>query len=124
MRCKELKKYLESLKLPMYVWLSEDATRITSKIEFDPKTNQMVGIVLPIEECNGMPIPFTYLARNPEEIRKNMQKNKSNNAYVVMAQPLVENIPPFMIQLFGTDNKFRAKDVILRWRHTIQELDR
>lgn len=117
MRCKELKKYLESLKLPMYVWLSEDATRITSKIEFDPKTNQMVGIVLPMEECNGMPI-------NPEEIRKNMQKNKSNNAYVVMAQPLVENIPPFMIQLFGTDNKFRAKDVILRWRHTIQELDR
>lgn len=106
----------------MYVWLSEDATGIVSKIEFDPKTNQMTGIVLPTNSNTGMPIPFTYLARNAEEIQANMRKNTSTLVYIVLAQPLVEHAPPLILQLFGTDNKFKKQDVLLRWKHTIHEL--
>lgn len=108
----------------MRVWLSEDATSIVSKIEFDAKTNQMIGIVLPMNSSTGMPIPFTYLAKNEEEIQLNMQKSKSNYVYIVMAQPLAINVPPFIFQLFGTDNKFKAAQVLLRWNHTVAELNR
>lgn len=124
LRCKELKRYLEALKLPMSVWLSEDASAIVSKIEFDHRTNQMIGIVLPIEASTGMPIPFSFLARNVEEIQSNMKQNKSVSLYLVMAQPLAINAPPFILQLFGTNNKFKTKDVILRWQHTKEELKR
>lgn len=122
LRCKELSNYLEILKLKKYVWLSEDATGITPKVEFDSKSNQMIGLVLPISTSNGMPIPFSYLARNAEEIETNITKDKSTHVYVVMAQPLMRGVPPFMLQIYGTNNKFKTQDVLRRWKHTVEEL--
>lgn len=122
LRCFELNKYLEDLKLTKNVWLSEDATSIVSKIEFDPKTNQMVGIVLPFDIDTGMPRPFTHLARNANEICENMLQNKSSYVYLVMAQPAVQNVPPFILQIFGTDNKFKTQVVLNRWKHIKEEL--
>lgn len=84
----------------------------------------MIGIVLPMNTSTGMPIAFQNLARNVEEIQLNMKKNKSNYVYIVMAQPLALNVPPFIIQMFGTNNKFNTKQVLLRWKYTIEELKR
>lgn len=128
LRISELKHYLKSLKLEleseMVVWISEDGTSNVVKVEFDPKTNQMIGIVLPIDVTTGMPIPFTFLASSEEEIYKNMKCKKSTHAYIVMAQPIAKNIPAFVLQLFGTDNKFATQDVLLRWKHTRSELEK
>lgn len=41
-----------------------------------------------------------------------------------MAQPLIEHAPPFVLQVFGTDNKFKSQDVLLRWKETVEELKR
>lgn len=124
LRIKELNHYLDSQKLEKCVWISEDATAIVTKVEYDPKSNQMVGIVLPINSSTGMPIPFSYLATSEAEIYENMDCNKSSNVYVVMAQPITKNVPAFVLQLFGTDNKFETKNVLLRWQHTRAELER
>lgn len=124
LRIKELSHYLETLKLEKNVWLSEDATGITAKVEFDPNTNQMVGLVLPTDTRTGMPKSFSFLARNEQEILKNMKHEKSNYVYIVMAQPLVQGVPPFILQLYGTDSKFKTQDVLLRWRHTVAELNK
>lgn len=122
LRIQELKHYLTSLNLPMAVWLSEDATGCTDKVEFDCKSNQMIGLVLPLNVKTGMPIPFTYMARSVEEIQQNMKREKSGYVYIVMAQPLMQGVPPFVLQLFGSNSKFTAKDVLLRWRYTLDEL--
>lgn len=106
------------------VWLSEDASGIEGKIEFDPRTNQMVGIVLPLNQCTGIPISSSYLARDLNEIQENMKKDKAMYVYTIMAQPLSRGAPPFPLQLFGSNNKFTTQDVLLRWRHTIEELKR
>lgn len=121
---KELCQYLEGLNLRKIVWLSEDASGIEGKIEFDPNTNQMVGLVLPLNKCTGMPISLTYLARDINEIQENMKREKSMYIYAILAQPLSKNAPPFPLQLFGSDNKFTTQDVLLRWRHTIEQLRR
>lgn len=55
LRCNELLLYLKEQNAPLVVGLSEDATRIEGRIQFDPKTNQLVGFVLPIISKNGMP---------------------------------------------------------------------
>lgn len=124
MRCEELNAYLDGLKLVKHVWLSEDATGIVAKVEFDPKTNQMIGLTLPMDPITGMPVAFTYLARNAEEIQANMQKKTSSLVYIVLAQPLKKGVPPFILQIFGTNNKFTTQNVLLRWKHTINELKR
>lgn len=63
LRCEELRIYLVERKLPMTVSLSEDATRIIEKVQYDPNTNQLFGFVPSIDDSNGMPIPFQFPAR-------------------------------------------------------------
>lgn len=124
LRCQELKAYLDGLGLGTHIWLSEDASGIVTKIEFDPNTNQMVGLVLPTNSTSGMPISFTFLARNAAEIQNNMRKKQSTLVYMVLAQPLLKGVPPFILQIYGTDNTFTTSSVLLRWDHTINELER
>lgn len=57
LRCQELSEYLEKIKAVKSVWICEDATAIISTVKFDPKTNQIVGILLPMNN-KGCPIPF------------------------------------------------------------------
>jgi len=53
-RFSELKEYLQVRGLPNVVWISEDGTRIISRIEYDPKTNLCVGFVHRLNR-NGLP---------------------------------------------------------------------
>ena len=42
-------------------------------------------------------------------------------AYVYMAQPLCQGVPPFCLACMGTDNKFTAQHVMLRWKYIYVE---
>ena len=42
-RAQDLKQFLQLRNLPFTVWLSEDATRITGRIQCNPNSNQIVG---------------------------------------------------------------------------------
>lgn len=44
-RFKELKYFLEERHLPKFIWVSENATRITGKIMYDCSTNKLVDFV-------------------------------------------------------------------------------
>lgn len=122
LRCKELRAYLEKINSKMNVWLCEDGSGINTKVELDPLTNQLVGIVLPFNSKNGMPISFTFLADSAEKMRKHMEERTSTHVYIVLAQPLIQNAPPFILQIFGTDNTFTAQNVLQRWNWTAAEL--
>lgn len=122
LRCKDLAAYLESINAPKSVWISEDASGIIAKAVYDVKTNQLIGLTLPLDQTTGIPISNTFLARTLEEIEKNMLQPKSNYVYIVVAQPVVPHASPFILQLFGTDNKFRTSDVLKRWKTMISEL--
>lgn len=123
LRCEQLLKYLDGLKVKKSVWLSEDATGIVSKVEYDPSTNQLIGLVLPINAETGMPISFSFKATSHNEIQRFMESaEKSKLLYVVMAQPLIEHAPPFVLQLFFTKNQFSTLDVVKRLQFTAQEL--
>lgn len=121
LRCRELKTYLEQLGAEKVVWLSEDATQIIQKISYDAITNQIVGLVLPLGS-NGCPVTLSYEAKTEDAIKEHMKKQKSSIAYVVMAQPLNQNLPPFVLQLFGSGNSFTTENVLNRWQHTQNEL--
>ena len=50
--------------------------------------NQVVALPLPLND-KRMPIPFSFMARNVEEILKHSKSNvPSSNAYVQITQPL------------------------------------
>lgn len=121
-RAKELAEYLKKMNCSNDVWISEDATVITSKIIYDPKSDELIGLVLPTDEVTGCPRAHTYKATNAEIIKKHLMESKSTVLYIVMAQPINECIPPFVLQMYGSDNKFRTTDVLKRWKYTKTEL--
>lgn len=124
LRCKELSDYLIKMNTVRSVWLSEDATAIVSKVKYDPVTNQIVGVVLPLNKSNGCPISFSFMATSADTIRQYIKEPMSKFVYIVMAQPLDEKIPPFLLQMFGTNSSFTTRDVIQRWQFTKSELER
>lgn len=121
LRCKELATYLEQLKSEKIEWISEDATAIVQKVNYDPVSNQIVGLVLPLDK-NGCPVTLAFKANTANEIQEHMKKQKSSIVYLVMAQPLNETLPPFILQMFGSGNSFTAEEVRNRWKYTQHEL--
>lgn len=89
---------------------------------YDSQTDQMIGLVLPINKTNGMPQVMTFKAESAEKIKEYLERPSSTLVYIVVAQILKENASPFILQIFGTDNKFNKHDVSNRWAYTINEL--
>ena len=115
-RFEELKQFLQSRNLPLKVWLSEDGTRMISKFEYDIKSNQIVGPVLPLSEAHGTPVLNTFPASSAAMIAKHfINGTPADIAYVIMAQPLDPSAPSFCLAVFGTDNRFKAEHVSRRW---------
>lgn len=128
LRAEELSEYLTAMNLPRIVALSEDATRITSRIQYDSRTNELVGFVLPLAE-NGMPIAGHNVAKSAaamegyfHDVSTRQEKKTASYLNVVMAQPLAAGIPAFCILLFGTDTKYTSAHITKRWQFIIDEL--
>lgn len=122
LRCEALSKHLERTNSSKSVFLSEDGSGILKKVVYDPKSNQLTGLVLPTNKKNGMPIIYSFEAKSAELIRKYVEEPHANLIYIVVAQTMNENAAPFILQLFGTDNKFETASVLKRWMHTEDEL--
>lgn len=124
-RIDELHIYLSSRNLPLVVAVSEDATRIVGRVQYDAKTNQLIGFAVPINKLNGMPIPFTFPARSAEEILSHFANENSPSQYlnVMMAQPLAD-VPPFCLMMYGSNNTHTTREVIKRWNFIKTELNR
>lgn len=118
-RFMELRKFLDDRDLPLYVWLSEDGTRITGRIEYDNEDNKLVGFVLPLK--NGCPKMDTFVVTSVKSVLDAFKTaTKSKYAYCIMAQPSVPSSPSFCVSIFGTDNCFSFEDVINRWDKMIE----
>lgn len=122
LRSKDLSDYLDKLRAPRTVWISEDGSGIIAKASYDSTTNQIVGLVLPKHQETGIPISFSFTPNSLKEIEECMTLPMSTHVYLVLAQPLKENTPPFVLQIYGTNNKFHSDDVLQRWEYTKKEL--
>lgn len=122
LRCKDFVNHLERSNSPKAVFLSEDASGIVKKIVHDSSSNQLVGLVWPFSNSNGMPQTFSFKATSADAIKQCIALPKSSLVYVIVAQPLKQEAPPFIVSIFGTDNKFETSNVLKRWHHIEGEL--
>lgn len=82
-RVAELVNFLRSRNLPTVLWLSKDAARITGRVQYDSKTNQLVGFSLPLDE-NGMPIKSSFTATSAKQIEEYFINNTAANLLYVI----------------------------------------
>lgn len=123
-RYDELLVYLKQRNLPLVVSLSEDATRIVGKVQYDSSANQLVGFVQPINIQTGMPIAFSYPARSAPEILGHFSSGNEASAFinVIMVQPIEKKAPAFCLLLFGSNNRYSSSDVARRWSYIAFQL--
>lgn len=123
LRCKELAEYLDKFNAPKEVHLEEDGSGIVAKCSYDSSTNQLVGLVLPTNTKNGMPATYSFTPQSMTEIKQQIKQNeKSTLVYLILAQPIMDNVPPFILQIYGINNTFRSGSVVQRWQHTKDQL--
>ena len=117
----ELVRHLTKYNAPFVVAISEDATRIVARVEYDKNTDRMVGFVLPCNE-DGLPLCDSYLATSFETIECCFRSNQvSKFAYIYVAQCILPTIPSFCLACIGSNITFTAKDVLKRWKHIYEE---
>lgn len=118
LRVYALKKFLEDRGYPFRVFLSEDGTRICNRVQYDVKTNLVVGLVLEIVENTSMPKTFCFKATSAAAMAGYFKNNvRASILYTYMVQPVVKNAPAFCLMLFGTDNKFQSENVVQWWKY-------
>lgn len=110
--------HIAQYNAPKIISVGEDTTRVISRVEYDCETDRCVGFVLPLNK-SGLPEVDLFLAISFKAIEQMFTNAKY--AYVYMAKPLTLNAPPFCLACFGTDDKFTAEHVMLRWQHICQE---
>lgn len=108
----QLKIYLLERRIPMSVWVSEDATRINGRIQYDSRLDEIVGFVLLLND-KGLPTCGSFKATSAATIKKYFEDSTvANYAYVIMAQPLHDSAAGFCLAIFGSDNCFTATSVM------------
>lgn len=121
--CEELVIYLKQFNLDPVVSFSVDATRVEGKSQYDSRTNQIIGFVLPLNK-NGLPTPYSFAARNETEICHHFSSKNIESTFinVVMAQPIAVNANAFCSLVFGSDNRYTSKDISNSWKYLIKKL--
>ncbi|KAE8747043.1 hypothetical protein FOCC_FOCC006298 [Frankliniella occidentalis] len=123
-RIKQCKEFLLRNDCPLEIFLCEDATCITGRIQYDSTSNQVVGFTLPLNH-NGIPKVKNFPATSANQIAEYFRTQSSSRyAYCIMAVPLKEGAPPFCLGFFGTDNKFKASHVQSRLVWTKEALEK
>ena len=116
-----LVNHLNKYNAPFVVAISEDATRVIARVEYDRENDRMVGFVLPCNE-NGLPLPNSFLATSFEVIEQCFRTCEvSKFAYIYVAQCVSPTVPAYCLACMGTNNSFTATDVLKRWRHIYLE---
>lgn len=120
-RFDELLIHIKDHKASNAISIGEDATRVISRIDYDSETDRCVGFVLPIDD-NGLPLVDSFLAVSYAAIEDMFKTaSKAKYAYIYMAQTLCLGAPSFCLACMGSDNKFTAQHVMLRWKYIYEE---
>ncbi|XP_055705946.1 uncharacterized protein LOC129803424 [Phlebotomus papatasi] len=123
LRIEEFEDFLYKHKAPRLVWLSEDATRLTGKIEYCQTTNTIVGFVIPLSSSTGLPhqlyFPATSLSAILNAFRKGIPAKQVN---IIMAKPLSNSVPAFCLVLYGANSVISHTNAKIRWEHVVREL--
>lgn len=115
LRASKLLTFIQEHNLKTQVWLSEDATKIVSRVKYCSKSNTIIGLVLPLDKKTGMPEKNFFEFESIAKVQQFLDHySKSEYAECFMATSLCDEAVSYCICLFATNNKFDSMDVINR----------
>lgn len=114
----ELAEHLRRSKVPKEDWIvfiCEDDTSVIKRIEYDVKSDAVIGFTPHLSEESGLPFIRQFPASSPKAVDHYASSlPKSSMIHAIVAVPLSTKAGPFTLCCFGTDSKFTAKHVMAR----------
>lgn len=111
-----MKKYKVS-HAEMAVFIAEDGTSVVDRIEYNRQGDCLTGFSAPLNENTGLPRSDHFKATTMSSVQHYFETERDNKAktiYALVAIPLTEKAPPYILALFGTSNSFNHNDCIKR----------
>lgn len=106
-----------------YVFCAEDCTAVIPKVVYDARSNTFIGFSLPLSK--GFPQIQYYSTNNFRQLENWFNAEyKSNLMNIHMIQPLSSqaiDLPPYLLASYGTDSRYTANDIILRWKKIFEK---
>lgn len=114
--------YLSS-RQSKFAFAAEDCTSIVPKITYNAQSNIFTGFVPPL--AGGLPLINTFSTESFTEFQRwisTLVKSHLLNVHMIQPiTPISDSCSPFLLSAYGTDNRFTAKDIVLRWVHMVDE---
>lgn len=107
---------------PMFVWVAEDDTKITSRLRYNVHDDTIMGLELPMDQ-NGVPTQSFLKFTSIKAVVDYMEKYPvSSYAKLLTCRSLDVLSTPFQLIIYGTRGSDKAEGVILRWEYVFQLL--
>ena len=101
--------------------ISEDATRLIGRVDYDKETDKLVGFVLPSND-EGVPLSNSFIAVSFDFVKEAFSTAEIGKYVLVyMAQPLQENVPAYCLMCTATDNRYNAELITKCWKYIYNE---
>ena len=118
---KGLAEHLNLYNATKIISISEDATRLIGRVDYDKETDKLVGFVLPSNK-EGVPLSDSFIAVSFDFVQDTFLTSEIGKYVLVyMAQPLEENVPAYCLMCTATDNRYNAELIIKRWKYMYNE---
>lgn len=88
-----------------------------TRIEYKPDTDQIIGFVPPLLGSTGLPATNGFPATSASIVKNYFDCNADNKArsvYALVAVPLTNKATPYVVAIFGTNNRFSFENVLTR----------
>lgn len=122
LRARAFSEYLDRANSSKLVWLSEDATAVTSKLEYDSNFKRMIGNTYNDCPASGLPI-LSPSVRSAKDVKHHAHAGKlATDLNVVMAISVSADASPFCILAYGMGKSYKAESFVARVQHISHEL--
>ena len=118
---KALEEHLHLYNAKKIISISEDATTLIGRVDYDKETDKLIGFVLPSNN-EGIPLSESFIAISFNFVQETFSTAEIGKYVLVyMAQPLEENFPAYCLICAATDNRYNAELIIKCWKYIYDE---
>lgn len=121
-----IKNTLIARGLPLAVWVSEDDTKVQSVLKYSSRTNEIVGLDLPIGE-DGLPVTGSYKFTSITTAMQHIKNNPmSTYLKTVICRALHKDSYKFLLLAYGTSSGSpggQTAGVRMRWKSIVDALE-
>lgn len=121
-RVEMAKEMMISRNEPLFVWIAEDDSKVTSELKYNGNDDTVIGLELPMGN-DGLPVQSFFKFTTISAVQRYIEKYPmSSYVKLITCKSLKVGSHTFPLIIYGTHGSDTAEHVILRWKRIYEIL--